>query len=330
MKTSKWIFLLVISIFITFLVFLSLKENNKDGNTNANETNSFQANRAEEFKKCYVTFDPKGHKRNHRFTVYTQSRTQPNYYWGFTIARERNLSNHIYSDQYRIIQSKEFIYNGKKMSSTGAKLLYLGESEFAYKRSGASDFTGGYHGREKFTDVSFFIDDVLINDITTGFKMRACERFAYRQNSIMYRNDDIRTKDAVHNKITEILDSGYFTKNTITAIENLPLEVCFGSIVSVSIDVAGKGQVANYENAIDFNRDGNRKLEGFCDKLFMWNDQNKLSVHIESMFELYNDYATQQIWDDKYYGKYYRHLQYINLDAGKSWSFETKVTFDKL
>lgn len=294
------------------------------------EIHIYQAGFTQEFKKCYVTFEPEGYEGNHLFTVYTQSNTKPNYYWGFAIAREQNLSVNVYSDQYRIIHSKEYVYNGKKMIPTGAMLLYLGESEFAYKKSGASDYTGGFHGREKFTEVNFFIDDNLINDVTTEFKMRACERFAYRQKSIMYRDDDTHTEDAMHIKITEILDSGYFTRNTITAKEDIPFNICFGSISSISVDVAEKGSAANYENVISFNQDGNKKLEGFCDGLSMWNDRNKLSVHIESTFSKYNDYATQQIWDNKYYGKYYRYLQHINLDAGKSWSFETKVTFEKL
>lgn len=294
------------------------------------EIHIYQASLTQEFKKCYITFDPYGYKSNHLFTVYTQSNTKPNYYWGFAIAREQNLSANVYSDQYRIIYSKEYVYNGEKMIPTGARLLHLGESEFAYKRSGASDYTGGFHGREKFTEVSFFMDDDLINDMTTGFKMRACERFTYKQKSIMYRDDDAHTEDATHIKITEILDSGYFTKNTITAKEDIPFDICFGSIVSISIDVAGKGYAANYENVVSFNQDRDKKLKGFCDRLSMWNDTNRLSVNIESMFSKYNDYATQQIWDEKNYGKYYRYLQYINLDAGESWSFETKVTFEKL
>ncbi len=294
------------------------------------EIDIHQASFTEEFEKCYVTFDPVGFKGNHLFTVYTQSNKKPNYYWGFVIAHEQNLSVSIYSDQYRIIYSKEYVYNGEKMIPTGAMLLHFGESEFAYKRYDASDYTGGYHGREKFKEVSFFIDDNLINDVTTEFKMKVCERFTYTQKSIMYRDDDAHTEDATHIKITEILDSGYFTKNTITAKEDIPFNVCYGSIASISTDVAEKGYAANYEDVVSFNKDESTKLEGFCDKLSMWNDRKKLSVNIESVFGIYNDYATQEIWDNKYYGKYYRHLQYVKLSAGESWSFETKVTFDKL
>ncbi|WP_405301277.1 hypothetical protein [Kordia sp.] len=301
----------------------SQEETDVDINTN-------QESFTEEFKKCYVTFDPEGHKGNHLFKVYAQSTTKPNYYWGFTIAREQDLSDDIYSDQYRILYCKEFVYKGKEMFPTGYTLLHHGESEFTYKRLGASEPTGGFHGREKFTEISFLIDGNLINDSTTEFKMRGCKSFTYIQKSIMYREDNAHTEDATHLKTTKISDGGYFTKNTITAKDMIPMNTCFGSVVSVSVDVVEKGSAANHENVVSFNQDGKRKLEGYSDELFVWNDTKKLSANIESKFSIYNVYATQYIWDTQHYGKYYRYFQNINLNAGESWFFETKVTFDKL
>ena len=74
------------------------------------------------------------------------------------------------------------------MLPTGSTLLDSGESEFTYKRIGASNPTGGFHGREKFTEISFFTDGNLLNDITTEFEMRGCETFTYIQKSIIYRD----------------------------------------------------------------------------------------------------------------------------------------------
>jgi hypothetical protein len=146
----------------------------------------------------------------------------------------------------------------------------------------------------------------------------------------MYREDNAHTEDATHLKTTKISDGGYFTKNTITAKGMIPMNTCFGSIVSVSVDVAKQGSVDNQENIVRFNQNGKRKLEGYGDKLFVWNDTKKISANIESVFSTYNEYATQCIWDRKYYGKYYRYFQNTNLNAGQSWSFETRVTFNKL
>lgn len=340
MKISKQIFLISTSI---FLIFLYAKYQNEPYFETSEtqsydppkketdlEINNYRANFTEKFKKCYVTFDPVGFEGNHLFTVYTQSNTKPNYYWGFAIAHEKNLSHNVYSDQYRITYCKEFTYNGEKMIPTGAMLLYFGESEFVYKRSGASDFTGGFHGREKNIEVSFLIDGNVIKDTTTEFKMSACKSFTYKQKSIMYRDDNIHTEDAEHIKITKISDGGYFTKNTITAKNNIPINTCFGSIASISIDVAQQGFTSNPDNVTIFNRDGNKKLEGYNNMLFMWNDKKKLSVNIKSKFSFYNKYATQYIWDKQYYGKYYRYFQNTSLGKGESWVFETKVTFDKL
>lgn len=332
MKTSKQIFLISINIFIVFLVSSCAKNKNHETQSYTSqegtdvETNTLTG----EFKKCYVTFDPVGHKGNHLFKVYTQSSTKPEYYWGFSIVREKDLSDDVYSDQYRIIYCKEFTFNGREMLSTGSTLLHYGESEFTYKRLGASEPTGGFHGREKFTEISFLIDDNLINDSTTEFKMRGCKSFTFMQKSIMYREDNAHTEDATHLKTTKISDGGYFTKNTITAKDMIPMNTCFGSIASVSIDVAKQGSVDNQENTVRFNQNGKRKLEGYNDVLFVWNDTKKLSANIESKFSIYNKYATQYISDTKDYKKYYRYFQNINLNKGQSWSFETKVIFDKL
>ena len=338
MKTSKKIFLLPINIFIIILVLSCAKKQNKIHETQSHtqqkqtdvEINVHQSSLNKKFKKCYVTFDPDGCEGNHLFKVFIQNNTNSNYYWGFNIAREQNLSDKVYSDQYRIINCKEFIYNGKKMLPTGSTLLDSGESEFTYKRIGASNPTGGFHGREKFTEISFFTDGNLLNDITTEFEMRGCETFTYIQKSIIYRDDYSHTEDAAHLKITKFSDSGYLTKNTITAKVVIPINTCFGSLVSFSLDVAEKGSASNHEKVVIFNQDGNRKLEGYCDMLSVWNDSKKLSANIESMFSIYNDYATQCIWDHRYYGKYYRYFQNISLNKGESWSFETKVTFNKL
>jgi hypothetical protein len=187
MKTSKQLFLITINIVIVFLVFSCKKNQHKVHKTLIDvlkekidvEVDNYQASFPEEFEKCYVTLDPVGHEGNHLFKVYTQSTTKPNYYWGFTIAREQNLSNDIYSDQYIILYCKEFVFKGKEMLPTGYTLLHHGESEFTYKRLGASEPTGGFHGREKFTEISFLIDGNLINDSTTEFKMKGCKSFTY-------------------------------------------------------------------------------------------------------------------------------------------------------
>lgn len=338
MKTSKKIFLLSINIFIIILVLSCSKKQNKIHETQSHtqqkqtdlEINVHQSSLNKKFKKCYVTFDPDGCEGNHLFKVFIQNNTNSNYYWGFNIAREQNLSDKVYSDQYRIINCKEFIYNGKKMLPTGSTLLDSGESEFTYKRIGASNPTGGFHGREKFTEISFFTDGNLLNDITTEFEMRGCETFTYIQKSIIYRDDNVNIEDALHQKTTTISNSGYLTKNIITAKAPLPINTCFGSLVSLSTDLTAKAFANNQENVVFFNQDGNKKLEDYCDNLVVWSDKNKLSANIESVFSVYNDYATQYIWDHKFYGKYYRCFQNISLNKGESWSFETKVTFNKL
>lgn len=294
------------------------------------EIDIYQASFTESFQKCYVTFDPVGHEGNHLFKVYAQSLTKPNYYWGFTIARELDLSDDVYSDQYRIIYCKEYAYNGNEMIPTESILLHYGESEFTYKRAGASDLTGGYHGNEIFSEIYFFIDDYLMDDITTEFILRPCERFSYTQKSTMHRDDNVHTEDADHLKVTEISESGYFTKNIITGKNNIPINVCFGSIAAISIDVAKRGYASNPQKVITFNQNGSRKLEGYNDTLRMWSSANNLSVDIESEFSFYNTYAVQYIWDNPYYGKYYRYFQNVNLGIGESWTFKTKITFDKL
>lgn len=298
-----------------------------------NDTFEIQVNQGnfyEDFRKCYVTYDPIGFQGNSIFKVYTQSQTEPNYYWGFTIQHEQNLSDEVYTDQFRIAHCEEFRYNGEEMIPTESSILSIGESEFTYKRIGASGFTGGVHGDEILEEVNFFIDNNLITDLSSEFTMRPCETFTYMQMSIMYKDDISHSEEAEHIKRTSFSDSGYFTRNVLIGKDVVPMNICYGSIVSISTDVGARGYSSDDNGLVIFNRDSNRELEEVNDLIFLWNQSTELSATIKSVFSINNDSSKQYIWDTPYYSKYYRYLQNINLDIGEVWNFETKVTFQKL
>ncbi|MFK7749112.1 MAG: BACON domain-containing protein [Kordia sp.] len=284
----------------------------------------------EDFRKCYVTFEASGYQGNSVFTVYTQSDAKPDYYWGFTIRHEQNLSDEVYSDQYRISSCEEFMYNGYEMIPTETTILHIGESEFAYKKDDASYFTGGFHGNETLEEINFFIDNDLITNLSSEFTMRPCEEFSYLQKSIMHKNDISHTEEATHIKRTTIKDGGYNTKNTLIGIETVSMNICYGSIVSVSIDVGEKGYTDNFNESITFNQNGNRKMEEVNDIMFLWSNDSQLSTKIKSVFSIHNNSSKQYIWDTQYYSKYYRYIQNVDLGIGEVWNFETKVIFNKM
>ncbi len=105
--------------------------------------------------KCYVTFEIDGYKVLEKFTVFVQNQSNPIYFYGFEIIHERDSSETINSDQYRL--QKGIIYKliGGTMKSTGLIALALGESECVYRALKAIDFTGGWYGDKQFIERDF-------------------------------------------------------------------------------------------------------------------------------------------------------------------------------
>ncbi|WP_298512953.1 BACON domain-containing protein [uncultured Kordia sp.] len=284
----------------------------------------------EDFRKGYINYDPVGYQGNAVFTVFTQSEAKPDYYWGFTIRHEQNLSDDVYVDQFRITYCEEFRYNGEEMIPTEITLLHFGESEFTYRKNGASNFTGGFHGNETLEEIEFFIDNTVMTDLSTAFAMKPCEEFSYKQKSMMHKDDMSHGEEAEHIKQTTIKDGGYTTKNTLIGKENISLSTCYGSLVSVSIDIGQNGYTDNFDESVTFNQNGDRKMEEVNNKIFLWSETNQLSTKIESIFSINDNSSKQYIWDTQYYSKYYRYLQNVDLAIGETWDFETKVTFNKM
>ena len=284
----------------------------------------------EDFRKCYVNYDPVGYQGNAVFTVFTQSESKPEYYWGFTIRHEQNLSDAVYTDQFRITYCEEFIYDGEEMKPTETTILHFGESEFAYKKNGVTYFTGGFHGKETLEEIDFFIDNDILKNHTTAFTMRPCEEFSYLQKSIMLKDDISHGEEAEHIKHTTFKEGGYFTRNTLIGREAISMNICYGSLVSASIDIGEKGYTDNISESVTFNQNGNRKMEEVNNRIFLWSEALQLFTKIESIFSINNNSSKQYIWDTEFYSKYYRYIQNVDLDIGEEWNFETRVTFDKI
>jgi hypothetical protein len=265
--------------------------------------------------------------------VYIADNNQKNSYYGFEIGFEKDTSDLIFSNQYRLKGCEIYKLVGSQMVSTGLTALTKGENEFVYKTPNKVDFTGGYHGDEQLIEVNFLIDNEEI-ELRNNFELMPCKEFVYIQKSSMHESsskvDGINYNhpvEAIHIKKTCFNNNGYTTSNTIKWQKDLELQTVFGSLVCIDRDFGGYGKSQSMDT-IKFNLDGKKKLRSNDKSITLWNTRNKTKVNISSDFSINNDLSYQWIWDHKVYNKYYRDIGKVKAKKGDEWLFITKVKFE--
>lgn len=119
------------------------------------------------------------------------------------------------------------------------KCLEANENEFVFHIKNAADYTGGYHGDEKYTDIHFFLDGEDL-DLTSSFTKKG-NHFEFIITSNMYDTlNDITDVVAVHYKRTIITDDGYITQNRVVFQKSTLLNEVFAGLCCVSKEVASK------------------------------------------------------------------------------------------
>lgn len=289
-------------------------------------------------RECYVSYEIDGYKSLEKFTVYVQNRSNPVYYYGFEISHEQDLSESINSDQFRL--QKGFIYKlvGDSMQLTGLTALASGESECVYRASNTVDFTGGFHGDEKLTEINFYLDGVRLSDkdLSNSFYLKPCSEFSYIQKSNMFKTfrkgDFINSNhqiEASHIKHTLFKNSGYETYNTLEWKRKTTIVVAYLSISCIGTDI-GEFAQSDSSEICKFDRSSKYKLEEVNNNIHIWNETNGTSVKIKSEFSINNDQSIQFIWDKNNYNKYYRNAIYdkpIIVNEGDIWKSSTQIIY---
>ncbi|WP_372935599.1 hypothetical protein [Mariniphaga sediminis] len=294
----------------------------------------------DDFNRCYVTYNNREIDDQTKFIIYVQNNVNPIYYFGFEITHDIDTSEQVYSNQFRLKRAFIYVFNGKKMRSTGLVALAPGESECVYKALNAIDFTGGFHGDEKLIEINFYIDGIQLSptDLSESFYLRPCSAFSYIQKSSMHktpRKNDPQDFDhkieAIHFKNTTFNNSGYTTYNTIEWCDNIPIEIGYMSISAIGIDMGEFGQSDKYQ-VCKFNRASDHKLKEINNNVHLWNEANSTYAKVKSEFNISEDSAIQFVWDVINYNKYYRNIVTnapINVTRGDIWNSTTMVEFGK-
>lgn len=280
----------------------------------------------------YLSYELKEQDKG-RFTVFVQDSKNKQIYYGFEIGFEKDTSDSVYSSQYRLQKANVYKFNDSIMIDQGIAVLTKGESEFVYKTSGKLDFSGGFHGNEQLINISFFVDNNVLN-LEKSFNLMHCNSFKYVQKSTIHESASITNginKDhpieSIHTKTTSFGDSGYETTNKIEWEKNLKLDEVYGSLVCLSTDFGGFGK-SNSIDTVKFDTKGGYKLESKDKSMIIWNTKNNTKAFIESNFSIFDNTSTQRIWDHETYNKYYRGTGKVYTNINDTWIFQTKVKFN--
>ncbi|SDM66310.1 hypothetical protein [Kriegella aquimaris] len=290
-------------------------------------------------EKCFVTYQKNGFKGHEKFIVYVRDEVNPIYYYGFEISHEVDTSLLINTNQYRLQKASIYEFDGRGMRLTGLEALATGESEFVYKTLDAIDFTGGWHGDERLTEVDFFIDGRALSEIelSKGFSLKPCTEFSYEQKSLTYVtkkngqtdyiNDEV---EGVHSKTSTFRNSGYKTTNRIIWQKQSCIAIGYMSISSIATDM-GEFCQSDISKKYKLDRLSGRKINDKNSTIYIWNETNGTSAIVTSEFSINNDSAIQFVWDVPNYNKYYRNVVYensISVNKGNEWKSVTNVLFN--
>jgi hypothetical protein len=283
-------------------------------------------------KTNYVSHT-KNNNSESNFIVFVADQNHKKIFYGFHIGLDKDSSDLIFSNQYRIQKAEIYKFNDTLMIKQVLQALTYGESEFVYKTPNKVDFTGGYHGDEQLIEVDFFVDGKPIN-LEKTFTLLPFKTFRYKQKSTMHESSSKSTGinikhpvEAVHLKTTDFDDNGYKTNNIIQWQKNVELEKVYGSLVCLSRDFGEYGK-SKSSDTIKLNENGKQKLSSNDTSITLWNTKNKTKVSVISEFSLKNESSRQWIWDHRVYSKYYRDVGKTTADKGDEWVFKTKVKFN--
>lgn len=287
----------------------------------------------------FLSYNPTGSSSGgKKFTAYIQDETDGSTYYGFEVEHQYDMSEAVYTDQYRLIKADMYTHTGGVMVATGENALATGESECVYRTPDKVDFTGGWHGDEVLSEIAFLVDNVELTSLqlVSAFDLLPCNEFRYIQTSTTHETassidgvNPLHPVEAIHVKNTVFSDSGYVTYNSLTWQEDLTISIAYLTLVSLAHDTGEFGQTST-SSVVTFDRLGDRKLEEINDNVRVWNNTTDYEATVNSTFNVYNNSSEAFIWDNANYNKYYRNTGEKAVLDGDFWESVTEVKFNKM
>lgn len=212
-----------------------------------------------QYPNMMYKFEPNGNGTGQgKFTVY--AKLDGNKYIAHVIARTIDNSDAVYLDYYRYMGSTLVVYSDGVF--TGNTIVFTSqESEFVWQQSGKSDFTGGFHGDERLTDVRFYVDNQIIanGNTTDAIALTTCDSFYYIEKSTMHEAptggapNPAHPVQANHTKITSIDRYGYKSKNLCNWTASIILAQYYSGICCVSRNLSTTGW--SNKDYVEYNLD---------------------------------------------------------------------------
>jgi len=273
------------------------------------------------------------------FTIYVQ-RGNSNRYVGFELRHDYDMSEMVYTDQYRIGIAKEYIFSGGVMNLASSDLVIVeGESECVYFEIGSTDHTGGVHGDEILSQVTFYVDGIPLttDDLSENFSLKPCQKFEYIQISTTHKTStdgvnpvEGHPSEATHHKRTTFSNSGYQTFNRLIWLGAFDINywyhgICCVGKIQASVGFDESFQQITFSGSTDMTdlALGNREMN-------YYDATNKLSAKVTST--LLKNAATDPscqmfVWDRATDSKYYRQTPETTTSENETWESIMTVTF---
>lgn len=267
------------------------------------------------------------------FSVYTK--ISGAVYVGFKIKHRLDMNDLVYVDYWRIIEAYFYLHDGMNLVNTGVFALAQGESECVWKRnSNKDDFTGGYHGDEILSDVSFYADGVQLN-VSDPIPLTPCGEFYYLIKSTMHATAEGGVVvpghpiECYHIKKTSFKDAGYETFNRLIWETPGPVTLWYHGISCVAKPAAMNGYTEADFVPVLFTGTQEQKLESVGNREFIsWGVDYSASVTAKQILPAEDDAASTLFISDRVEdSKYYRRSPPKNVSQGEVWESLMNVKF---
>lgn len=257
---------------------------------------------------------------------------------GHVISRDTDLSDKIYQDVYRLSRADEYLLENNKMKKIHNLVVAYGESEVVFMQNNKVDYTGGYHGDEKFTSLKIIADNSLL-DISKPLELQLFKKVSIEETSDLFETfntGELPTSNhPIFAKRNKTLD---FTNFNLKIYTKTTFEknfdgyfyagiFCFGK-VGAQYGISENGEVATFNNSLNQNF-----LKSYtARKVTYKNDITKLGGSVTSriLSPLNLDSKSYIFVQDRINdAKYYRRTDNFSLTSGNSIETEQTIHYTK-
>lgn len=244
----------------------------------------------------------------------------------------------VYVDYWRLTTSYFYLLQDGTMFNTGLKALDIAESECVFKRPGADDFTGGYHGDELLNHVSFYSNGLLVDidsgaiDLTPSNELYYLEKSTMHQTSADGQPVPGHPVEADHVKRTVFSDGGYTTYNRLTWQRAGKVEIWYVGLCCVGKPAAGYVHTNDLFEDVEMTKSNLTYLYSTGAKhntAYYRGDEFSASVtsNLLSPSDMDGSNLSLSIWDRVGDSKFYRGARNIMSEVGDVWESEMFVKF---